>query len=83
MFSIVLAERFSQDDVFRFVDALRLFHIGYSWGGVTSLVMHWPAPSNRPDVHYGDRLVRLSTGLEDPEELRADLEAGLGQLAPA
>jgi len=77
VFSVVFAERFSRDDVFRFVDALRLFKIGYSWGGVTSLVMPWPAPPTRRDVDYGDRLVRFSLGLEAPEDLRADLERAL------
>jgi cystathionine beta-lyase len=77
VFSVVFAERFSRDDVFRFVDALRLFKIGYSWGGVTSLVMPWPAPPIRRDVDYGDRLVRFSLGLEAPEDLRADLERAL------
>jgi cystathionine beta-lyase len=77
VFSVVFAERFARDDVFRFVDALRLFKIGYSWGGVTSLVMPWPAPPSRRDIDYGDRLVRLSIGLEAPEDLRADLERAL------
>jgi len=77
---MVFAERFSRDDVFRVVDSLRLFHIGYSWGGVTSLVMPWPEPANRPDARYGDRLVRLSIGLEDPADLRADLEAAFAVL---
>jgi len=78
VFSVVFAERFSRDEVFRFVDVLRLFRIGYSWGGVTSLVMPWPAPPTRRDVDYGDRLVRFSLGLETPEDLRADLERALG-----
>jgi cystathionine beta-lyase len=77
VFSVVFAERFSREDVFRFVDVLRLFRIGYSWGGVTSLVMPWPAPPTRRDVDYGDRLVRFSLGLEAPEDLRADLERAL------
>ena len=80
VFCVVFAERFSRDAVFRFVDVLRLFHIGYSWGGVTSLVMPWPEPANRPDARYGDRLVRLSIGLEDPADLRADLEAAFAVL---
>ena len=83
VFSVVFAERFSQADVFRFVDALRLFRIGYSWGGVTSLVMPWPDSADRPDARYGNRLVRLSIGLEDSADLRADLEAALGALATA
>jgi cystathionine beta-lyase len=77
VFSVVFAERFSREDVFRFVDVLRLFRIGYSWGGVTSLVMPWSAPPTRRDVDYGDRLVRFSLGLEAPEDLRADLERAL------
>ena len=83
VFSVVLAERFSQGDVFRFVDALQLFRIGYSWGGPTSLVMPRPDEPNRPDARYGDRLVRLSVGLEEPAVLWADLEAALGELATA
>jgi cystathionine beta-lyase/cystathionine gamma-synthase len=39
--------------------------------------MPWPAPPSRRDVDYGDRLVRLSLGLEAPEDLRADLERAL------
>jgi cystathionine beta-lyase/cystathionine gamma-synthase len=39
--------------------------------------MPWPEPASRPDARYGDRLVRLSIGLEDPADLRADLEAAL------
>jgi cystathionine beta-lyase len=81
VFSVVFADRFARDEVFRFVDALRLFRIGYSWGGVTSLVMPWPEPESRPDAKYGDRLVRLSIGLEDAADLRADLEAALEVLA--
>jgi cystathionine beta-lyase len=81
VFSVVFAERFSTDDVFRFVDSLRLFHIGYSWGGVTSLVMPWPEPADRPDSRYGERLVRLSIGLEHLEDLRADLIRGLETLS--
>ena len=45
----------------------RLFKIGYSWGGVASLVMAYP---NHPG------LVRLNIGLEDPADLIADLGAG-------
>jgi cystathionine beta-lyase len=66
----------------RFIDALELFGIGFSWGGFESLVTpfdpapirsatRWP-PTNWDD---GDRLgVRLSIGLEDARDLIADLE---------
>ena len=56
------------------MDRLRLFQMGYSWGGVASLIV-------TPDLHeapnaraYGDRLIRLYVGLEDPEDLIADIK---------
>lgn len=66
----------------RFVEALRLFGIGYSWGGFESLVVPFdPAPIRSetawPPARYdpADRLgVRLSIGLEDSADLIADLE---------
>ncbi len=57
-----------------FIDALRLFGIGYSWGGYESLVI--PADPKRklgaPD--HGGPLVRLQIGLEDTSDLIADLD---------
>jgi cystathionine beta-lyase len=82
VFSVVLARRYGQGDVRRFVDALQLFRIGYSWGGVTSLAVPRNAQEGRPDYPYGDRLVRLSIGLEDASDLKADLTTAFGRLAP-
>ncbi|MFT4056679.1 MAG: cystathionine beta-lyase [Novosphingobium sp.] len=70
----------------RFIDALTLFGIGYSWGGFESLAipiepsayrsrMAWPpAPAQAEDRHG----VRFSIGLEAPEDLIADIEQALG-----
>jgi len=59
----------------RFIDRLELFGIGYSWGGFESLAT--PAEPTRtaskPD--WGGPLVRLQIGLEDPDDLIADLAA--------
>lgn len=77
VFSIVFDARYERDDVFRFVDSLELFRIGYSWGGVTSLAVPRGNEPNRPDNPYGERLVRLSIGLEDSQDLIADLERAL------
>ena len=63
----------------RFVDALQLFEIGWSWGGVTSLAV----PVNPPRSVAGRRagvLVRFNIGLEAPSDLLADLEGALPQL---
>ncbi|OTA41278.1 MAG: hypothetical protein A6D92_08185 [Symbiobacterium thermophilum] len=69
--------------VSRFVDALRLFRLGVSWGGYESLVwlpvigaMHrapeeqWPNPG----------LVRIHVGLEDVDDLLEDLDRALRAL---
>ena len=77
LFSIVFQREFSKQQVLFFVDALELFEIGYSWAGVTSLAVAYDFHSakNRPD--YGHRIVRLNIGLEDVEDLRADLTQAL------
>jgi cystathionine beta-lyase len=79
LFSIVFHPRFSREQVLKFVDALELFEIGYSWGGVASLAMAYSLHSaNRPG--YGDRIVRLYVGLETIEDLKADIEQALGAM---
>jgi cystathionine beta-lyase len=79
IFSIVFAERFTADQVFAFADRLTLFKIGFSWGGVTSLVVVYPN-LHRPGQNYGGRLVRLNVGLEEPPDLIADLNRALNAL---
>ncbi|HSY97112.1 MAG TPA: PLP-dependent transferase, partial [Steroidobacteraceae bacterium] len=83
IFSIVFAERFTAGQVARFADTLQLFKIGFSWGGVTSLVMLYPNLV-RPHQDYGGRLLRINVGLEESSDLIADLEQALRTLdAPA
>ena len=79
LFSIIFHERFSKPRVQQFVDSLKLFKIGYSWGGVTSLVMSYDLHSPKRPA-YGSRIVRLYTGLEDPDDLKADLEQALAAM---
>jgi len=79
LFSFVFRERFTREQVLKFVDSLELFEIGYSWGGVTSLAMAYDLQSpKRPG--YGDKIVRFYIGLETLEDLRADVEQALGAL---
>ena len=73
LFSFVFDESVSRERAFAFVDRLRLFEIGFSWGGVTSLAMGYTGVA-RGGRDYGDRLVRLNIGLERVEDLIADLE---------
>jgi len=67
----------------RFIDSLRHFGIGFSWGGYESLVVPSDPQSIRTATRWTDPdpLVRLSIGLEDPADLIADLERGLAAMA--
>ncbi|HEY6274116.1 MAG TPA: cystathionine beta-lyase [Terriglobales bacterium] len=80
LFSIVFQPRFTKQQVHRFVDGLELFKIGYSWGGVTSLALAFDIQSPRRPA-YGHRLVRLYTGLESIDDLKADVEQSLNAMA--
>lgn len=62
-----------------FADALQLFGLGASWGGVHSLVAAYPAPPARRFAGDAPQapLLRLSIGLEDPRDLIEDLRLAL------
>jgi len=79
IFSVIFAERFSAARIAEFIDALELFKIGFSWGGVTSLVVSYPNLS-RPGENFGGRVVRFNIGLEEPEDLIADLRRALDRM---
>ena len=66
VFSIVFNDAWPPARIVKFVEALRLFKIGYSWGGVTSLVMAYES-LGRANRNYGRHLVRLNIGLEEPK----------------
>ncbi|TAH34896.1 MAG: PLP-dependent transferase [Planctomycetota bacterium] len=71
----------------RFLEGLRIFALAESLGGVESLV-ELPAPmthaslsaEQRAAIGIADGLVRLSVGIEDPADLRADLERGFARI---
>jgi len=90
LFSFVL-KRGDAEARARFIDALELFGIGYSWGGYESLVIpfdpvrartatSWPPSGWDPADRFG---VRLSIGLEDPADLIADLEQAMAAMEAA
>ncbi|GAO40381.1 cystathionine beta-lyase [Sphingomonas changbaiensis NBRC 104936] len=67
------------------IDGLRLFGIGFSWGGFESLVVPADPAPLRSAVPWSAEglLVRLHIGLEDPDDLIADLAAGLARFRAA
>ena len=77
LFSVRFDARHAPEQVDRFVDALKLFRIGYSWAGPTSLVVPYQLASMREGAVPAGHLVRFSIGLEEEVALRADLEQAL------
>ncbi len=76
VFSFVFAAGHSKQQVLAFVNSLELFKIGYSWGGVASLAVAYDfGYKGRPP--YQHRIVRLNIGLEETNDLIADLEQAL------
>ena len=67
------------------IDALDLFGLGYSWGGFDSLITapHPEAIRTATRFEAPGPWLRLHVGLEDPEDLIADLERGFAALAQA
>ncbi|HMA08201.1 MAG TPA: PLP-dependent transferase, partial [Ramlibacter sp.] len=82
LFSVVFDPRYDVAQVDAFCDALKLFKLGYSWGGPVSLVVPYDIPSMRRPGSWPHKgvLVRFSLGLEAVEDLRADLEQALSKL---
>jgi len=81
LFSVVFERRYTEEQTDRFVNALTLFGIGYSWGGANSLVVPYRMASMRKDWGDAGILVRFNIGLESVDDLIADLGQALGALA--
>ncbi len=83
LFSVIFHERFDGSHVDAFCDALRLFKLGYSWGGPMSLVVPYELASMRqvwPDHLAAGTLVRFSVGLESAADLQSDLQQALAAM---
>ncbi len=76
-----------KEDAFRFIDALRLVTPAGSLGDVKSLIVH-PSSTTHHSLSAGEKLgigisdstVRLSVGIEDPEDLLADFKGALAAI---
>jgi cystathionine beta-lyase len=84
LFSVVL-KPVGKDAIAAMLDGLQLFGMGFSWGGYESLVIPFDAKTYRTATKWdaeGPGL-RFHIGLEDVDDLRADLEAGFQRLNAA
>lgn len=82
VFSVVLKPEASKHAAAA-LDVLRTFAIGASWGGTRSLIAPMPVKQNRSasQWHGEDLVLRVSIGLEDLDDLKADIEAFLADIA--
>ena len=80
LFSVVFDERYSAAQVDAFVDALKLFKIGYSWAGPVSLVVPYDLSLIRAQLAWRGTLVRFSLGLEEVADLIEDSRQALAAL---
>jgi len=82
LFSIIV-NPLSRPELVCFLESLKLFKLGYSWGGFESLILPMNPENERtvvPWTHDGT-VIRICVGLEGPEDLEADLEFGFSRLA--
>ncbi len=84
LFSVVLKNT-SETALGHFLDDLKLFGMGYSWGGYESLVIPFNPTSYRTATKwtFAGHALRFHIGLEDIEDLKADLSAGFDRLNAA
>jgi cystathionine beta-lyase len=80
LFSVLFDARYTEEQTDRFVDALTLFGIGFSWGGTHSLAVPYRIGAMRKNWPDAGILVRFNIGLEDPADLIADIDQALGKL---
>ena len=81
IFSVLLQAHYTQTQVDRFVDALKLFGIGHSWAGPMSLAVPYDLRAMRQGTELQGHLVRLCIGLEAVADLQSDLQQALKSLA--
>ncbi len=80
LFSVLIDPAVPQQRVDAFIDSLRLFRIGYSWGGPVSLVVPYDMAAMRgPSARRPGHLVRFAIGLEAAEDLIADLHQAIAR----
>ncbi|AIR59486.1 cystathionine beta-lyase [Cedecea neteri] len=86
LFSFVLKKRLNDEEYEQYLNHFEYFSMAYSWGGYESLIL-----ANQPEelaeirpaggVDFSGTLVRLHIGLENVDDLIADLEAGFQRIA--
>ncbi len=80
LFAFTMTRERTGEEIASFVDALDLFGLGYSWGGFKSLMTVGKYRRNNHSRYRGRTIFRVNAGLEDVEDLKADLSRGFEML---
>ncbi|EPK6501226.1 cystathionine beta-lyase [Klebsiella aerogenes] len=85
LFSFVLNKRLTDAELSAYLDNFSLFSMAYSWGGFESLILanqpeHIAAIRPGAEVDFSGTLIRLHIGLENVDDLLADLAAGFARI---
>lgn len=80
LFSIILDAKFPESATDLVVDSLKLFKIGFSWGGAHSLCVPYRVAEMRNNWQEKGQLLRFYVGLEDIDDLIADVAQALDKL---
>jgi cystathionine beta-lyase len=80
LFGVALRPGIPAAAVHGLVDGMRLFGRGYSWGGFESLLIPSRAARSLGAAALPEGLIRISAGMEDPDDLLADLQDGFERL---
>ena len=80
LFSFLLKNNYSNKVIEKFYKKLKIFKLGYSWGGFDSLITFPPLDKRTFKNNKNGTLVRLYCGLEDIDDLIKDIEGALKSL---
>ena len=85
LFSFVLKKKLNDEELANYLDNFSLFSMAYSWGGYESLILanqpeHIAAIRPQGKIDFSGTLIRLHIGLENVDDLIADLDAGFARI---
>jgi cystathionine beta-lyase len=82
LFSFVLRKSYAREQLAKMLDNMRLFSMGFSWGGFESLIIPFDPTPNRAVAKwpYKGQAFRVHIGLEHVDDLIEDLEQGFKRL---
>lgn len=85
LFAFVLRDGYPKHAIAAMVDHMKLFGIGYSWGGYESLMIHAHPEVFRTATPWSKdkTTIRVHIGLDDVDDIKADLAAGFERMAKA